>query len=387
MVSMVGAPLVSFLTKFIGKSGAAVVTLILFLLFSAFLVGLFVPPLFQQAKNLAKIDYKEVLKNVEEPISDWENWLTGLGLLPNEDIELDSSTLVETIEEKPHIYKEMIDMDTLYIQEGDSLVARPGPITIYINIEEEKEPIVAPVENEANYFSRVRNKVLAFIDPGKIQSLFGSILGFFSNILIAVMSVAFIAFFFLKEQGLFSSIIRGMVPNEYEDRAVTAIDQSSGMLIRYFLGVLSQITILTLVVYIALSFLGIKNALLLGFFAALMNVIPYLGPIIGAAFATIITISSNLGLSFYDEMLPLLIKVFAVFGAMQLVDNFLIQPNIFGKSVKAHPLEIFIVVLVGAKVGGIIGMVLAIPMYTVIRVIAKVFLSEFKIVQSITKGL
>ena len=64
-----------------------------------------------------------------------------------------------------------------------------------------------------------------------------------------------------------------------------------------------------------------------------------------------------------------------------------LQPNIFSKSVKAHPLEIFIVVLMGAKIGGVTGMILAIPGYTVIRVLAKVFLSEFKVVQRITKGL
>ena len=72
---------------------------------------------------------------------------------------------------------------------------------------------------------------------------------------------------------------------------------------------------------------------------------------------------------------------------MQLLDNFILQPNIFSKSVNAHPLEIFIVVLMGAKIGGIIGMVVAIPIYTVLRVLAKVFLSEFKVVQSITKGI
>jgi len=72
---------------------------------------------------------------------------------------------------------------------------------------------------------------------------------------------------------------------------------------------------------------------------------------------------------------------------MQVMDNFILQPTIFGRSVKAHPLEIFIVVLIGAKLGGIGGMVLAIPTYTVLRVIGKVFFSEFKIVQSITKSL
>ena len=86
-------------------------------------------------------------------------------------------------------------------------------------------------------------------------------------------------------------------------------------------------------------------------------------------------------------MLPMLSKVVIVFGAMQLLDNFILQPWIFSNSVLAHPLEIFIVILMGAQINGIIGMVLAIPVYTVLRVIARAFLSEFKLVQKITGGM
>jgi predicted PurR-regulated permease PerM len=133
--------------------------------------------------------------------------------------------------------------------------------------------------------------------------------------------------------------------------------------------------------------LGVKNALLIGFFAGIMNVIPYVGPIIAAAVGMVITLSSNMELSFYDEMIPLLTKVGIVFIATRLIDDIILQPNIFSKSVKAHPLEIFIIVLVGAKVGGILGMVLAIPFYTAFRVIGKVFLSEFKVIQSLTRNM
>ena len=145
--------------------------------------------------------------------------------------------------------------------------------------------------------------------------------------------------------------------------------------------------IITLIVSTSLTILGVKNALLIGFFAAIMNVIPYIGPVIGAGFAVMITLSSNLDLPFYTEMMPLITKVLIVFGIMQLLDNVLLQPIIFSKSVKAHPLEIFIIVLVGAKLGGILGMVLAIPFYTAFRVIGKVFLSEFKVIQQLTKHM
>ncbi len=76
-----------------------------------------------------------------------------------------------------------------------------------------------------------------------------------------------------------------------------------------------------------------------------------------------------------------------VFAIIQLIDNIILQPNIFSKSVKAHPLEIFIVVLIAGKLGGILGMVLAIPVYTVLRVVGKVFLKEFKVIQNLTKNM
>ena len=100
-----------------------------------------------------------------------------------------------------------------------------------------------------------------------------------------------------------------------------------------------------------------------------------------------ITLSSNMELSFYNEMVPLLTKVLIVFLVTRLIDDVILQPNIFSKSVKAHPLEIFIIVLVGAKIGGILGMVLAIPFYTAFRVIGKVFLSEFKVIQKLTRNI
>jgi len=158
------------------------------------------------------------------------------------------------------------------------------------------------------------------------------------------------------------------------------------------------VVIISIFVTVSLALLGFKNALLIGFFAALLNVIPYIGPILGVTFGTIITISSSieqstgieselLTKSFYDGLLPQLGILVLIFAIMQMLDNFIVQPNIFSKSVKAHPLEIFLIVLAGAKIGGVLGMVIAIPMYTIFRVIAKVFLSEFKVVQRITQDL
>jgi len=215
----------------------------------------------------------------------------------------------------------------------------------------------------------------------------GSFVGFFGNILFTLMSVFFIAFFFLKENGLFTRMVSYLVPNRSEGKSQKAIDESSKLLIRYFVGLLMQALVITLVTTLILKLFGMQNALLMAFCFAIFNLIPYIGPILGNLFGVFIVISSNLDVGFYDVMLPKIIKTVIIFGVLQLVDNFLIQPNIFSRSVKAHPLEIFLVVLMGAKVGGIAGMVLAIPAYTVLRVLAKVFLSEFEVVKRFTADM
>ncbi len=405
VLSMVGAPIMRFCERFLPKGLSAVATLLVFTLVLFLIVGLFLPPIVQQARNLAGIDYEKLTQSLEEPIDDWNQWLINKGFLPSEE---EASLVEDKQEEDGDVLQEfaVVKLDSIY---KDSTQTN---VNLLININNPK--FNNELEEEDNkkpeaFLDKVRNNVFSLLNPARIPELFGSVFGFMSNIFITLLSVYFIAFFFLKERGLFESILRSIVSTKYEDQAIHALDESSVMLVRYFVGVALQITIITIFVATALTLFGIKNALLIGFFAALINVIPYLGPIIGAVFGVIITISSSLeqgdqisgvvnsatesaaalaaNPSFYADTLPQILIVIGVFGVMQLLDNFFIQPNIFSKSVKAHPLEIFVVVLAGAQIGGITGMVLAIPAYTVLRVLASIFLSEFKIVQSITKDL
>ena len=225
------------------------------------------------------------------------------------------------------------------------------------------------------------------LDPSRVSGVFGSVLGFTGNLLIAFFSIIFVTFFFLKEQGLFVRSLILITPEKYKQEITNIIDNSIRLLTRYFGGIVLQVTIITIFVSTCLGIAGVPNAILIAFFAALINVIPYVGPAIGGAFGIFIAISSNLDADFYTIMLPMIGKVAIVFGLMQMLDNFILQPYIFANSVLAHPLEIFIVILVGAKLGGITGMVLAIPVYTIIRVIAKTFLSEFHVVQKLTAGI
>jgi predicted PurR-regulated permease PerM len=243
------------------------------------------------------------------------------------------------------------------------------------------------VEASTNTDQQIKQQLTRVFQPSKISYFFSSFISIASSAAIAVFSILFIAFFFLQEQGLFIQFLQNFVPSRFEDKVQKTVDEVSNLLTRYFGGILLQIAIISTYLLILLSIVGVKNALLIAVFAALINVIPYLGPLIGGAFGIMLTITSSLDLDFYSEMMPLLIKVLLCFMSVQMIDNLILQPFIFSNRVRAHPLEIFIIIMIGAKIGGIVGMVLAIPAYTVIRVIARTFLSEFEIIQKIAIGL
>lgn len=382
-VSMVGAPIFKFFRRFLGKNLSAGLTLGIFVIIGLLLLWIFIPPLLQQARNISNIDYAKAIKAIEEPIQDWQNMLEERGLISKvEAVEVDSMASII----KPKFAEaEVMHLDS--ILRNDSILSG---VTIVVNVNDiQSNEMDDELNNENNksFFDHAKDNILSFVNPQRIQNFLGGIVGFLGNFLISIFSILFIGFFFLREQGLFSEALTKFIPDKYVLETEHAIEESSKLLIRYFIGVAAQITVITSFVSILLSIMNIPNALLIGFFAALMNVIPYIGPLLGATFALMITFTSNLDLSFYNELLPVMGKVVFVFALMQMVDNFLIQPFIFGKSVKAHPLEIFLIVLIGAQMGGVLGMVLAIPLYTVFRVVAKVFLSEFKVIQSLTKSI
>jgi predicted PurR-regulated permease PerM len=164
------------------------------------------------------------------------------------------------------------------------------------------------------------------------------------------------------------------------------VQESSRVLTRYFTGLLIQVSCYALAVTIILVILGVDNALLIGAFGGIMIVIPYVGPIMGILFGCFITISSHLEMDF-NLVWPMLIKVLGTFGLVQILNDAFISTIIFSKSVQAHPLEIFVVILAAAKLGGIEGMVIGIPVYTVLRVVARIYFSQLKVVQRLTGSM
>ena len=159
------------------------------------------------------------------------------------------------------------------------------------------------------------------------------------------------------------------------------------MLSRYFIGLLIQLSIVFILYFTVLLIFGVENAFVIAFLCAILNIIPYVGPLIGTFLAAILTMIGNLGADFQSEILPTTLYVLIGFTIVQVVDNNVSQPIIFSKSVNSHPLEIFLVTLIAGFLSGITGMIISIPLYTMLKVVAKEFIPENKIIQQITKNL
>lgn len=214
-----------------------------------------------------------------------------------------------------------------------------------------------------------------------ISNTFTGLLGSLGNLVFALFSILFITFFFLREKYLFRNIILALIPDSMEGKILHVSPVLRNTLGRYFAGILLQITIVTTVVSLGLKFAGFNNTIVIGFFAGLINVIPYLGPIIGASFGLVLGLAQVLGGTAPLELLPAFFSILVVFGIMQVIDNFVLQPIIFSRSIRAHPLEIFIVISFAAAIAGIAGMIVAVPVYSVLRLLASEFLPHLKFVR------
>ena len=228
---------------------------------------------------------------------------------------------------------------------------------------------------------------LSNIDYAILPNFFNSLISGLGNFSIGLLSVLFISFFLLKDSKLLEGGMLVFASDKHEQRWTRSFEKIKDLLSRYFVGLVFQILILFVIYTIALLIFGINNAIVIAFLCALLNLIPYIGPLFSGILMLILCMTSNLEADFSSVILPKTIGVMVFFIAGQLIDNFLSQPLIFSSSVKSHPLEIFLVIIIWGILFGILGMVVAVPSYTAIKVILKEFLSENKIVKSHTKDL
>jgi predicted PurR-regulated permease PerM len=232
-------------------------------------------------------------------------------------------------------------------------------------------------------------KVAGVLNINMIQNFIGSLISILGNVIIAIFSISFITFFFLKDQRLFFESILMWVPDKYVEHVTRALYSIKKLLTRYFIGIVIQSTCIMILVTTGMTIVGIdfQQALVMGLILGILNVIPYVGPWIGLFIAITMGVASHINQDINTVVIPLVTYMIIVEAVTHLIDNVVFQPVIFSSSVKAHPLEIFIVVLAAGFAAGVPGMIFGIPGYTVLRVFAREFFYNFKAVQKITSGL
>lgn len=232
-------------------------------------------------------------------------------------------------------------------------------------------------------------KLKGLFNTENTMDIFNSLTGTISNIFIALFSITFMAFFFLKDSGLFMKGVLVFTPSKHGENVKDAFGSIKKLLVRYFLGVFLEVIIIFILLTIGLSIVGIplSTALVIALLAGFLNVIPYIGPLTGAVLGVLIVLLNNINMPMYEELLPLLGVTALIFAIVQLMDNLILQPLIYSSSVFAHPLEIFLLILVAGSLAGPIGMILAVPAYTILRVVGYEFFAQYEVVKRLTKGI
>ncbi len=339
VISLIGRPITGFICKIkigkfsLGRNFGAAATIILLIGIVTGLFLIFIPILFSEAQALSNIDYSEFETSIDKPLSDVEDFL----------IEYD-----------------LLDL-------GDS---QSFEMYLWENIK-------------------------GFLQNNQVTKIIGDSIGIVGNVLYAFLAVTFITFFFLREPGLFKSIILAFIPDKYEDRVIKVLNRTKDTLTNYAFALLAQISIIFTLMAIGLSIIGwlgignipFRTAILIAAFAGIINLIPYLGPAMGFVFGSLIIFITNLDLIDSPAFYTLVVAVLIVYAITQGVDNFFTQPVLFGKSVHAHPLEIFLVIIIAGNLAGVTGMILGVPTYSFLRIFLNEFFSEYKLIQSLTASM
>ena len=237
-----------------------------------------------------------------------------------------------------------------------------------------------------NIITILMDKLREVTNLSNVTSVISSVTSFVTSLVVGLFSIVFISFFFVRDETLFRKIVCTLVPDRMEGKMAKSLGEIEGLLSRYFVGLLVEMTGVALLDFLGLwiiARLGFSNALGIAFIAGILNVIPYVGPlvgeVVGVVLAVILKYGTGVGLGVNIWVFALI--VLAIMLTTQFVDNFVYQPLIYSTSIKASPLEIFIVILLAGHMGGVVGMLVAIPAYTVLRVIASRFFPDLKLVK------
>lgn len=241
--------------------------------------------------------------------------------------------------------------------------------------------------------SSVLEQIQKMFDVNTLTSVVGSVTTFLAKTGVALFAVIFISFFFIKDPDLFARIVLALSTDRHEDKMHKALSETKVLVTRYFVGLTVEVLGVSVVSFLGLLLvgrMGFKYSIGIAFMAGVLNIIPYVGPLLGGTIGVTLSLvikyvcATSYGLSV--GFFPFVLVLIGIFVFTQLIDNYVFQPIIYSNSVQVHPLEIFIVFLVAGKIGGMVGMFIAVPAYTVLRVVAKQFFGDNKFVKMLTGG-
>jgi predicted PurR-regulated permease PerM len=230
-------------------------------------------------------------------------------------------------------------------------------------------------------------QLTSFLNISNAGILMNEVLGALGSIIGGFLTVSFITFFLLKDDKLAYRTVLLMTPVAFEEEMKDILRTTKSMLSKYFVSMFIDVTIVITLVSSSLAICGVPNALFIGVFCGIMNVIPYVGPLISFIFACVLGITGCMEVNQLALIGTIISKIFWVLLGVNMLDGFLIQPWLYSNSVKAHPLEIFIVILLAASLAGVWGMIVAIPTYTLFRIVAKEFLANYKFFKKMTENI
>jgi predicted PurR-regulated permease PerM len=191
------------------------------------------------------------------------------------------------------------------------------------------------------------------------STLFEKSLGFFGSIF-SVISVLVISFYLVAQQNAMKDFVKSLAPKNYHERINNVVQKVQQKLGHWLIGQISLMAVIFILTFIGLTILGVENALVLALFAGLLEIVPYLGPILALIPAVILAFIQS-------PILGLLVLILYI--VIQQVENYLLVPRIIGKSIGANPLVVLIALLIGFRIAGILGMLIAAPLVAVVTVI------------------
>lgn len=230
-------------------------------------------------------------------------------------------------------------------------------------------------------------KIMAAFNSFKLPTLAATLLSVGTSLIMGILITMFVTFFFLKDSHIVMRFIDNITPDKHIPEIHNIIDNTRSLISRYFLGIFCEILIMIVLLSVGFYICGFNNAILVAGICGAMVILPYIGVFIGGGIGLMLVLTDFLSLNPGGNIMPLIFSFVLVFLIVKLLDDFLLQPFIYSKSVKAQPLEIFLIILMAGKIGGIAGMVLAIPVYTFLRIIAKEFFSKWKFIKALTKEI